>query len=677
MRMRTLFLLLSALAIAADGGRLWAQNAPAGPDLMDMSLEELMEVEIDSVYGASKYKQKVADTPASITIVTADEIKRYGYQTLADVLKDVPGFYVTYDRDYDYVGVRGFGRPGDYNSRILLLVDGHRINDNIDDQAFIGTDLPVDVDLIDRVEVIRGPNSSLYVASALLAVINIVTKTVQEAKGLETSEELASYGAYKSRGTYGREFTNGLRMLLSGTYYNSHGHDSLFFQAFDTPATNNGIAQNDDHGRFDQLFANLSYGDFRLEMVYGSREKQIPTASFGSLFNDPGAYTIDTREYLDLQYDRHFGGDWGVMARVSYDRYPFGFAAAYDLSALGLPSRVINKEVSIGQWWGAEVAVSKKLFDNQTLIFGSEFRDNFQQNQTDYLVQPYMPVLDSRERSTIWGVYGQDEIRLRSNLILDLGLRHDQYSTFGGTTNPRAALIYDLFNETTLKFMYGQSFRAPNDSELYFQVPNPGAQNPLANPNLKPETAKTTELVLEQGFDRNIRLVASGYYYPIRGLISAVNDPASGAIVYENSQRVDLKGLEFTLKRQSNSGLEAGATLSLEDARDVDTGSWLTNSPHALGQANLSVPLFRKRLFASTNLEYVSKRKTLAGDFAGAYLVPNFTLFTRGALKGCEVSASLYNAFNNLYVDPGSVEHVEDVIPEDGRNFRLKLTYHF
>ena len=171
--------------------------------------------------------------------------------------------------------------------------------------------------------------------------------------------------------------------------------------------------------------------------------------------------------------------------------------------------------------------------------------------------------------------------------------------------------------------------------------------------------------------------MASAYYYPIRGLISAVNDPVSGSIVYENSGRVDLKGLELTLKRQSSSGLEAGVSLSIEHAKNLDTGSLLTNSPRMLGQVSLSIPLFRKKLFASTNLEYVSKRRTLNGDFAGAYVVPNFTLFSRGALKGWEASASVYNAFNNIYVDPGSVEHVENVIPQDGRNFRLMLTYHY
>ena len=288
------------------------------------------------------------------------------------------------------------------------------------------------------------------------------------------------------------------------------------------------------------------------------------------------------------------------MARVSYDRNPFDFAAAYDLSALDLPSRAVNDVAAMGQWWTAEVAVSKKLSDNQILIFGGDYRDNFRQNQSDHVVQPYMQVLNSDRKSTILGIYVQDEILLGSHLILDLGLRHDQYSTFGGTTNPRLALIYKPLDRTAVKLLYGQSFRAPNDAELYFQVPSLNGQTPTANPNLRPETAKTSELVLEQGFHRDFHLVVSGYYYPIRGLISAVNDPASGAIVYENSQRVDLKGLEFTLKRQSNSGVEAGVSLTLEHARDVDTGRALTNSPNFLCQANLSVPLFHKKLFAST-----------------------------------------------------------------------------
>src|SRR5580704_18317398 len=117
--------------VVGAAGRLLAQDKPALANLMDMSLEELMKVEVDSVYGASGYKQKVTEAPASVTIITADDIQRYGYRTLADVLRHVPGFYVNYDRNYSYVGVRGFNRPGDYNTRVLILVDGHGMNDDV------------------------------------------------------------------------------------------------------------------------------------------------------------------------------------------------------------------------------------------------------------------------------------------------------------------------------------------------------------------------------------------------------------------------------------------------------------------------------------------------------------------------------------------------------------------
>src|SRR5688572_12064435 len=135
-------------------------------DLAAKSLEDLMTMEVASVYSASKHSQKVTEAPSSVSIVTSEQIQRYGYRTLAEILSSVRGFYVTYDRNYTYLGVRGFARPGDYNTRVLVLVDGHRINDNVYDQALLGRELPVEVDLIERVEVVRGSSSSLYGTSA-------------------------------------------------------------------------------------------------------------------------------------------------------------------------------------------------------------------------------------------------------------------------------------------------------------------------------------------------------------------------------------------------------------------------------------------------------------------------------------------------------------------------------
>jgi iron complex outermembrane receptor protein len=250
-------------------------------------------------------------------------------------------------------------------------------------------------------------------------------------------------------------------------------------------------------------------------------------------------------------------------------------------------------------------------------------------------------------------------------------LRYDHYSTFGGTTNPRAALIYSPLEKTTVKLLYGQAFRPPNDYELYYS-----GQGSEANPHLSPETVKTMEVDVEQYFDRGLRLVVSGYFYPIRGLISEETDPANGLIFYRNSERINMRGWEAALKKKSASGLEAGLSFSLQDAKNLD-GTPLTNSPHEVGQVSLSVPLFNRRLFASTNLNYVSRRRTLEGNYAGAYVVPNVTLFSPSLLRGWEVSASLYNAFNEVYGDPGAEEHRQDVILQNGRSFRFTLVRHF
>src|SRR5258707_11103753 len=96
----------------------------------EISLEQLMKLEVPIVEAASKYKQKITEAPSSVTIITADEVKKYGHRTLAEILESVPGMYITSDRNYSFLGTRGVSR-GDFNSRVLLLVDGHRVNNNL------------------------------------------------------------------------------------------------------------------------------------------------------------------------------------------------------------------------------------------------------------------------------------------------------------------------------------------------------------------------------------------------------------------------------------------------------------------------------------------------------------------------------------------------------------------
>ena len=281
--------------------------------------ERTLFEEIPSVYGAAKYDQKVNEAPAAVIIITAEQIRKYGYRNFAQILDSVPGLFTSNDRNYGYLGIRGFNRPGDYTSRVLLLVDNHRLNDAVYDQGGAGTEMPIDVDLIDRVEIIKGPGSSLYGTNAFFGVVNVITKRGRDLKGAEVSGEASSFNTYRSRLSYGNKFSNGVEMLLSGSFSDSEGHRELFYPAF--ASTNNGIAKDADRDNLNYYTGKLSYGDFTLIGGHQLRKKNVPTAAFETVFNDNRANTLDERSYLDLSYQHEFTNQLNVKARLYYDRY--------------------------------------------------------------------------------------------------------------------------------------------------------------------------------------------------------------------------------------------------------------------------------------------------------------------------------------------------------------------
>src|SRR5439155_14270859 len=147
----------------------------------------------------------------------------------------------------------GFSRPSDYNTRFLLLLDGHRMNDDFYGSAYVGTEGLLDVDLIDRVEIIRGPSSSLYGTSAFFAVINVITRRPAGYPGLHMSGVDASYGTPSGSVTFARAFAGGASLLASGSAYSSRGQ-SLFYKEYDAPLTNNGVFERGDSDRYRRLF---------------------------------------------------------------------------------------------------------------------------------------------------------------------------------------------------------------------------------------------------------------------------------------------------------------------------------------------------------------------------------------------------------------------------------------
>jgi outer membrane receptor protein involved in Fe transport len=645
----------------------------SAPDLADMSLEELAAVKVASVYGASKHEQKVTEAPSSVSIVTADEIHKSGYRTLGDILNGVSGFYTTFDRAYAYVGLRGFNRPGDYGGRILITVDGHRMNDPLYDSAAIGTDFILDVDLIERVEVIRGPGSSLYGNNAFFGVINVVTRRGRDVHGAELSGSYASYNTETGRVSYGNRFTNGVEMVLSGTYFDSAGHSTLFYPEF--IEVNNGEAKHSDHSQFGSGFVSLSYRDFTLEGAYVNRSKDLPTAAYGAVFNDPRNDILDERAFAELRYDHTFAEAWEVRARGYYDHYRYEGQLPWPEFDYGDPlypgQITINRDLSNSESAGGEVQASWTLADKNRLTLGTEYRHDFTLDLRNFDVTPAYTYLDARFTADTVGAYLQDEYSILRNLILNAGLRYDYFSSFGDTVNPRTALIYTPWTETTFKLLYGQAFRAPNAFELYYEAPGYSA-----NPHLSPETIRSYELVYEQGLTPQLRLISSVFYNDIADLITfqaASNDE----VVFGNLAGATSKGGELELEAKWGQGWRGSLSYTYADARDSATEQRLSDAPEHLAKFHLTAPLWRDKLFANLEILGMSNRETAQGNRVAGYWVANATLFSREIVKGLELSASVYNLFDKRYADPVGADFAQDAIEQDGRTFRVKLTYRF
>jgi outer membrane receptor for ferrienterochelin and colicins len=636
--------------------------------VMELSMEQLMEIEVATVFGASKFEQKVTDAPASVSIVTTDEIKKYGYRTLGDILRSVRGFYVSYDRNYSFLGARGFSRPSDYNSRFLLLLDGHRLNDNIFDTAAVGTEFPVDVDMIERVEIIRGPSSSLYGASAFFGVINVISRRGLDMKGAEVAGSVGSQETYSGRLSYGNKYRNGLELMISGTTYKSGGARDLYFSEYDTPSENNGIANRADDDKSGNIYSKFSFRDLTLSASYLSREKSIPTGSYGTVFNDDRNRTVDSHGYVDLKYAHKFENQSDLTARAYFDEYKYRGHYTYSGATPDDP-QVLNKDGATGQWAGGELMYTMRLLDRHMVTVGAEERYNLRQDQFNYDESPFLSRMDDQKSSNTYALYLQDEYHILPNLIFNVGLRYDHYDTFGGTANPRLALIYRPLEKSIIKLLYGSAFRAPNAYELYYTDNGVSAK---PNPDLHPEKIKTYEMVYEQYLGENFRSSLSGFYYQIDDLITQQLDD-DGLLIFRNVGKVESKGMEVEIEGKWANGLQGRVSYILQETKDQETGEMLTNSPRHLAKLNL---LIQKKLFAGAELQYTSNRKTLAGE-TGGFTTTNLTLFSQNFIKGLDVSFSFYNLLDKKYADPGAGEHRQDTIEQDGRNYRLKLTYKF
>ena len=659
--------------VAAQGTPPGSTNAPAvapGTDFTHLELDELLAIRIPVVYGAAKHEQKSTDAPASVSVVTREDIQDYGYRTMGDLLNGVRGFYTIFDRGYYFLGGRGVNRLGDFGGRTLTLVDGHRLNDPIYENTSLGYDFPLDLDLIERVEVIRGAGSALYGNNAFFDVINIVTRTPADfsGRGVEAATSYGSFDTYTGRFTYGQTSTNGLETLVSGSYVTSTGNPILNYPAAPALGFPGATQRGGDDQTARNILLSVAYNGFSLQGLYGLRTAGLANGPYGAVFNDPRNTSADERSYLEARYHREFAPDWKVEVRAYADHYAYDGSYAYPTPA----GVVQNREAPRANWTGGELQLGGPLGENHRLTFGVEGRWDLQQSLLNYDVVPYHLYLQENHTPVTFGAYVQEEYHFAPPLTLDAGLRYDYFSSFGATVNPRLGLLYHPLTDTTFKALFGQAYRTPNADEFhYHDLAND------ANPGLHPETVRSYELVAEQGFARHYRITGTLFYEDVEDLITQTINPADGNSIFENVSRVSVRGAEAELEGRWAFGLRARASYAYALAVDDQTGQRLANSPRHLAKLQLTAPLYPPKVNLGLEVLGASAVQSAAGDRVPGRVVVNLTLNARDLIHNLDVSLGIANLLNQQFYDPVAPGFAQDLIPLDGRTFRLKATYRF
>lgn len=667
------------LCLWAATGILLAQDPTpgagfTGPGAQPAKPEAVLFDPMPVVEAASLHTQSLLEAPASITVITDEDIRRRGYRTLAEALADVRGFYVSYDDAYDYVGVRGFSIPGDYNTRFLVMINGHSLTENVYGSAgYFGQDFGLDMDLIQRIEIIRGPSSALYGSNGMFATINIVTKSPVDYPGFRAAAETDSFGERKAQISSSEYLGKGANLLMSVSVFNNIGQN-LYFPEFDSPATNYGWAVNMDGEKGYHTFANLIWRGWSFLAYFNSREKLVPTGQYGAVFNDRRTKVIDGRGFVESAYRHDFGVDRELRWRIYYDQYRS--ADRYDLlpENLGLPAYygiIDARQGGKGDWLGTQLTYRFRVPWRGFLTVGAEANWDLRSRLYVYSVSPfYWSDLNADRLNRSGALFAQQEWQLSSRWELYLGGRLDDSRYYGASLTPKVDLIYHPSKTSAIKLLYGRSFRDPtNYEELY----NDGFTQ-VSNPDLRPERMQTFEAIFEKQAGKSWNLSTNVYRYDLNNLITAVLlDDALQQ--YQNAAAVKSTGVELEAAGKLKWGMKMDASLAMQRSGYGGYGEVAVNSPAQVGKFLLEMPLHHDRFTASAALQYMSERRTFAGDDVPPVYLVNVALASRRLTRGVDLQFGIRNLLNRRSWDPVGTNQGVDVVEQQGRCFFGRVTW--
>ena len=491
-----------------------AQDPGSKPvDATELALESLFTMEVTT---ASKFPEKLSGAPGVISVVTQDELRRFGAMTLREALERVPGLSAatSFFTDRSQVSVRG-DQTKENSGHVLILINGRPVREVLD--GGINTDLlqSFPVNILERIEVIRGPGSVLYGSNAFSGVINLITK---QAKGASAT----------------------LRSYATGPGARGASGEILFKRgALDIVAA--GQARYDPTWRTE-----YRYGQ---DIFLGARNP-LQTASIRD--RGPGAYLgINYKgirfmgAYSEWQSGYFAGGTVGENRwRRGFTNLGYSFApsAKWDmsfdlthtmttLSTSTLPDIRRASSDTVLEWTNVVRPTSR-----DQVTFGALY-DYVEGNQVDY--EGSLAIRTAQGTRPAGGFYGQAEHRLADGLKLIGGFQSNKIGSLALNTVPRAGLIWSPANHVHVKALYGKAFRAPSILEL--RVNHPFVEG---NPNLIPEKIGTFDLGVS--YQAN-RVLAGINFFDSRqtGSIFLGARPPPLRFQFQNLGSANIRGVEL------------------------------------------------------------------------------------------------------------------------------------
>ncbi len=693
---------LQRQALCALSALIWAGSAAA----QSSEEEELALAYGDksSVSIATGSQQAIARAPAVATVITAHDIEAMGATDLDQVLESVPGLHVSVSSlasnpIYSFRGIHT-----GYNPQVLMLVNGIPIT-----SVFLGNrslawgGMPLEN--IARIEVIRGPGSALYGADAVSGVINVITKTAADIRGTEFGVRAGSFNSRDAWIQHGGELGP-----LEAAFYLRVGHTD----------GQKGIVRQDFQSSLDQLFgtnaslapgpinalrnaldarADLSFEQWRFRAGVQQREVGIGAGLAESL--DPNSRVPESRLYLDLTYQNaNWAPNWDVSGVIGYYDlkekpgdpafmlFPAGaFGGAFPNGVIGNPGH--SERHSHGS-----ISAFYSGFEQHRLRLGTGFRveDLYETSETkNYKIitipgigPAFIPLgsiidvsgtpdvyLTPHKRNLAY-VFAQDEWTLAKDWTLTAGVRHDRYSDFGATTNPRLALVWDAAYNVVIKALHGRAFRAPSFAEQY-NINNPVS---VGNPSLRPETIATNELALSWQPAPTLQTNLSLFHYRMRDMIRFVPD-ASG-FTAQNSGGQSGRGLELEATWDATRNLRLSGSFSLQHSIDEASGQDAGLAPHRRLFARADWR-FAPQWQLGTTLNHVADRKRQPGDIRpqiADYTTLDLSLRREQLADGWTASVMLLNLFNQDAREPSLAPgYIPFDLPLPGRTLYVQFQH--